>query len=198
MLRGFSPRRDHGDWTQDCSGTCTLPRPAKTARAPGSYVRETFDSFAAGFEQRLVGELDYRVPAELAELVRRHGAAAAPMDVLDLGCGTGLVGDALGPLAAMLAGVDLSPRMLEEARAKGRYSALHEADIADWLAGAADACFDLVIAADVFIYIGELEQVFRHCARVLRRPARVFGRDLRRRALAVAGLGSLRPVRPLP
>lgn len=147
------------------------------ARAPASYVRETFDAFAAGFEQRLLGELDYRVPAQLVELVRqRMGGTEGGLprlDVLDLGCGTGLVGDALGPLARSLVGIDLSARMLDEARRKACYTNLQQADIAGWLAGAPDACVDLVIAADVFIYIGDLDRVFADVSRTLR-PGGLF------------------------
>jgi predicted TPR repeat methyltransferase len=141
------------------------------ARAPAGYVRETFDAFAAGFERRVVGELGYRVPGLLAALVRSHGRPG--LDVLDLGCGTGLVGTALGPLAGSLVGVDLSPRMLEEAARKGCYTALHDADIAPWLAQAGPASFDLVVAADVFIYIGDLQGIFQEVRRLLR-PGGLF------------------------
>ncbi|MBM3345402.1 MAG: methyltransferase domain-containing protein [Betaproteobacteria bacterium] len=141
------------------------------ARAPESYVRETFDAFAGGFEQRLVGELDYRVPAQLVALARRRVGAAGGLDVLDLGCGTGLVGQSLerpGTLARSLVGIDLSTRMLDEARRKACYTSLQQADIAAWLAGAPGAHFDLVIAADVFIYFGELDAVFADVGRTLR------------------------------
>lgn len=141
------------------------------ARAPAGYVRETFDAFAAGFEHRVVDELGYRVPGLLVALVRSQGRSG--LDVLDLGCGTGLVGTALGPLARSLAGVDLSPRMLEEAARKGCYTALHDADIAPWLAQAGPASFDLVVAADVFIYIGDLQEIVREVRRLLR-PGGLF------------------------
>ena len=144
-------------------------------RAPDSYVRETFDAFAAGFEQRLVDELEYRVPQRLARLAM-PADRAPPVDVLDLGCGTGLVADALAGMrddAAMrLTGVDLSSRMLDEARRKGRYAALHEGDLTGWLTLAPAGSFDLVVAADVFIYIGELDAVFTAVARTLRAGGR--------------------------
>lgn len=142
------------------------------ARAPQSYVRETFDAFAAGFEQRVVGELGYRVPGLLADMARPCLGPAA--DVLDLGCGTGLAGEALRASSASLTGVDLSPRMLEVAAAKGCYTALHEAEVVSWLKDAAPESFDLVVAADVFIYIGDLEEVFAGVRRVLR-PGGLFG-----------------------
>jgi predicted TPR repeat methyltransferase len=139
---------------------------AGTPRAPQNYVRETFDAFAAGFEQRVVGQLGYRVPGLLAGIVKPLLPAAA--QVLDLGCGTGLAGDALRASGARLTGVDLSPRMLEVAAAKGCYQALHEADLMTWLQQSAPAAFDLVVAADVFIYIGDLDEVFAGVRRVLR------------------------------
>lgn len=150
--------------------------PTANPRAPDDYVRQTFDAFASGFEQRVVGELGYDVPQQLvalavrdglAQAVAREGGAESP--VLDLGCGTGLVGDALAaaPLKLRLIGVDLSSAMLAEATRKGRYQSLHNADVESWLGAAPAQTFSLIVAADVFIYIGELDTLFAHCARVL-------------------------------
>ena len=75
--------------------------------------------------------------------------------MLDLGCGTGLSGAALAPFARRLEGLDLSPRMLAEARKRGLYDALHEADLLDWLPGRPGA-FGLIAAADVLNYLGDL------------------------------------------
>jgi predicted TPR repeat methyltransferase len=125
------------------------------ARAPAGYVRELFDQFAPRFEAEL-GGLEYQTPALLAALLERAGVAPARrLRVLDLGCGTGLSGAALAPFARRLEGLDLSPRMLAEARKRGLYDALHEADLLDWLPRQA-ARFDLVVAADVLNYLGEL------------------------------------------
>ena len=82
---------------------------------------------------------------------------------LDLGCGTGLSGPLLRPLAERLTGVDLSGRMLEKARALGVYDALLQSDVVDYLAASSEAC-DAVVAADVFIYVGVLDEVFRRLA----------------------------------
>ncbi|TCZ65383.1 methyltransferase domain-containing protein [Roseicella aquatilis] len=125
-------------------------------RAPAAYVRDLFDAFAPRFEAELAGRLDYRTPALLAGLLARSGVAPARrLRVLDLGCGTGLSGAALAPFARRLEGLDLSPRMLAEARRRGLYDALHEADLLDWLP-AHPAGFDLVAAADVLNYLGDL------------------------------------------
>lgn len=130
-------------------------------------MRETFDAFAGEFDRHLVDDLDYRVPQQLAALLRGH-LGEARLDTLDLGCGTGLVGDALGALARSLVGINLSAQMLDVARRKGRYDVLHHADVTTWLATADPAAFDRVVAADVFIYLGDLERVFEEVAHCLR------------------------------
>ncbi len=145
---------------------------ASTARAPPEYVRATFDSFAAQFDRHLIDTLDYRIPEMLSSAVR---ALSPPeqMDILDLGCGTGLCGDCLRDLARRLVGVDLAPKMLEVARGRGCYQELANAEIGQYLPTQVRSSFDLVVAADVLIYIGDLGQVFGEVARVLR-PAGLF------------------------
>jgi predicted TPR repeat methyltransferase len=96
------------------------------------------------------------------------------LDILDLGCGTGLCGLALAKQKRRLVGVDLSEKMLTQARARDLYDELHLGEVHAWLRGAATARFDVVIAADVLIYIGALEELFREVARVLRNGGR-FG-----------------------
>lgn len=142
-------------------------RGTDTQRAPEQYTRRLFDGFAAHFDARLVGELDYRLPELLSGEVRAHGGADG-LRILDLGCGTGLCGPCLAPQCAHLAGVDLSPAMLEQARARGVYDELHEMDVIEFMRQAPELRYDAIIAADVFIYLGELSTVFSHVARLLR------------------------------
>lgn len=142
-------------------------RGASTAQAPPAYVRATFDGFARQFDRHLVDTLDYRIPQMLSSAVRGL-APPAQMDILDLGCGTGLCGDCLRDLARRLVGVDLAPKMLEVARGRGCYGELVQAEIGEFLPSQARASFDLVVAADVLIYIGDVSQVMREVARVLR------------------------------
>jgi predicted TPR repeat methyltransferase len=141
------------------------------ALAP-AYVRQLFDDYAGRFDAHLVDGLGYRAPQMLREAV----AAAAPGRfalALDLGCGTGLSGEAFRDLCARLEGCDLSPKMIAQARAKGVYDALAVADVVGFLdARPAGGC-DLVLAADVFVYLGDLAPTFAAAARALA-PGGVF------------------------
>jgi len=132
-------------------------------RAPAAFVRELFDAFAPRFDQDLAEALDYRTPALLAALLEGGQRAR----VLDLGCGTGLSGVALKPFAKRMEGLDLSPRMLDRARARGLYDALHEADLLDFLPRRA-AAHDLIAAADVLNYLGDLAPALAAMAAALK------------------------------
>jgi predicted TPR repeat methyltransferase len=131
------------------------------SHAPADYVRTVFDGYADRFESHLIG-LGYRIPGVMHAAIRRHlpldaGAMIGP--VLDLGCGTGMIGVALTGLnLGPLVGVDLSPRMLEQAASKRLYAELHESDVNVFLADDPRQ-WPLVLAADVFCYSGALESV---------------------------------------
>ncbi|MCR0980901.1 tetratricopeptide repeat protein [Roseomonas populi] len=138
------------------------------ARPSAAYVRNLFDNYAPRFDAELTGTLGYRTPEALAALLR--GAGLEPkggLDVLDAGCGTGLSGQALRPWAGRMTGVDLSPRMLEAALARGVYDALEEADLVEFLARHRGA-YDLVAAADVLNYLGDLAPALNAMAAALR------------------------------
>jgi predicted TPR repeat methyltransferase len=138
------------------------------ASAPADYIKGLFDQYAGHFDQHLVGVLGYRTPELLKDLLDEHlGGAAALASALDLGCGTGLCAPMLRPLARHLAGIDLSEKMLDKARESGLYDELACADIVDWLRRR-DAEWDLVLAADVLVYVGDLAPLFGQVARVLR------------------------------
>lgn len=131
---------------------------ATPQRAPQAYVRQLFDDYADRFDSALVGALDYRGPALLAEALERTLARTSGLAVLDAGCGTGLAAPALRPLAATLVGVDLSPAMVAKARERRIYDGLHEAELVEFLNRHPD-CYDLVVAADVMVYLGDLSPV---------------------------------------
>ena len=137
------------------------------ASAPAEYVAALFDGYAGEYDQHLTSTLQYRVPQALCALLAGRVPEGSVLNVLDLGCGTGLSGAALRGLARQLTGIDLSPRMLARTRERGFYDRLIEGDIVQVLAGQ-DASFDLVVAADVFVYIGDLEAVLASAGQVLR------------------------------
>jgi predicted TPR repeat methyltransferase len=141
---------------------------AAPAQAPPAYVRGLFDGYAAGFDEHLVEVLHYRAPQLIAQQVAALAAAAGrPFGAaLDLGCGTGLCAPLLAPHVAQLDGIDLSPTMLVQARTRGIYRHLVQADIAEHLQQCAER-YQLLVAADVFIYIGALDGVFGGARRVL-------------------------------
>jgi predicted TPR repeat methyltransferase len=132
--------------------------------APRQYVQSLFDGYAEGFQEHLVEVLKYRAPTVLVGGLRRtgHHFAAA----LDLGCGTGLCGPLLRDLTDRLDGIDLSRNMVDQAAASGTYDEVMQADLVQYLHDT-DRRYELVIAADVFVYVGALETVFEGAARVL-------------------------------
>lgn len=163
---------------------------AAPAAAPADYVAQLFDQYADGFDAHLTGELGYRVPELLRTLHTDLDSGRAALRVLDLGCGTGLSGLAFRDRAAHLAGVDLSPRMLDKARARGVYDELAVGEVVEALR-ARDAHWDLLVAADVFVYLGDLRAVLQAAARALRPGGRLLcsveTSDAARFALRAAG-----------
>jgi predicted TPR repeat methyltransferase len=137
------------------------------SRASDGYVRATFDDFAESFDRNLE-ELGYRAPQLLFDAVTQSGCLPRPaqLEVLDLGCGTGLCGPLLRPLARRLVGVDLSPNMLSRAAARAVYDQLNCAELTQWL-GSCGQQFDLGVAADVLCYFGDLHEAFDKVRSVL-------------------------------
>ncbi|HYF88855.1 tetratricopeptide repeat protein [Azospirillum sp.] len=131
-----------------------------------AYVRALFDRYADRFDQDLVGKLGYAAPDLLRAAVDRVVPAATGLRILDLGCGTGLAGVTFKPLAAHLAGVDLSPRMVEKARQRGLYDELGVGDVVEAMERSPGG-WDLLVAADVLVYIGDLVPVFAAAAHAL-------------------------------
>jgi predicted TPR repeat methyltransferase len=146
-------------------------------RSDPGYVRHLFDQFSADYDERMIGQLAYAAPQILFDLAGmvmpgRAGASARSvataygratlkksLAILDLGCGTGLAGAVFKPLAARLDGVDLSPAMIGKARARGIYDDLSVGDLETALA-ATGTRYDLILAADTLVYLGDLAAVF--------------------------------------
>lgn len=138
---------------------------------PPGYVRALFDQYAPRFDKTLVNDLDYCGPQVLlkAVLAARH-AAKLPVRfkrVVDLGCGTGLAAREFASMVDEFVGIDLSPGMIERARATGLYARLEVTDMLQGLHVEGDASAALILAADVFVYVPELQALLRETARVL-------------------------------
>jgi predicted TPR repeat methyltransferase len=141
------------------------------ADMPQAYVQVLFDQYAPRFETALVDDLGYRGPSLLFKAVLSVRAAAKKpaffKRTIDLGCGTGLAATAFAKNVDRFVGVDLSPRMIDRARATGLYAELEVADMTQGLRSKPDASADLILAADAMVYVSDLAPVLREAARVL-------------------------------
>jgi predicted TPR repeat methyltransferase len=133
---------------------------------PPDFVASLFDHYADLFDRHLVGTLNYQGPQLLYDAVARSGTPGK-MAIVDLGCGTGLCGVLFKPMAKVLIGVDLSSRMVNQARERKVYDALFVEEIGGFLAGRFNQ-FDLAIAADVLSYIGDLSGIFAAASQALK------------------------------
>jgi predicted TPR repeat methyltransferase len=136
------------------------------SRASAEYIRYNFDRLAPDFDNNL-RRVGYCGPQIVAAGLQARIDAEAPLDVLDAGCGTGLCGPLLRPLACRLVGVDLSGRMIEKARACAAYDQLIVQEISEFMT-ARPASFDVVVCIDTFIYFGELQEPMNAARRCLR------------------------------
>jgi predicted TPR repeat methyltransferase len=129
------------------------------SRFPEAYVRHLFDQFSATYDQTMVHDLDYRAPQILRSLADMLMIGFdGPLTILDLGCGTGLGGEAFKSVARRLDGVDLSPLMIERAKGKGIYSELVAEDLEAFLENSRRQ-YDLLVAADAVVYFGDLSRL---------------------------------------
>jgi predicted TPR repeat methyltransferase len=142
-------------------------------RASDESMVQEFDYFSANYDAKMRERLRYEAPEQLIELLWSEVGDATDLDLLDLGCGTGLVGVGLKPKAAFLAGIDISSGMLALARERGIYDLLEEAEITGWLesggaSGDAVRTFDAVTACDCLVYFGDLSRVVQSVAKRLK------------------------------
>ena len=136
------------------------------AHQPAELNRNLFDRAAHIFDQQLVQGLRYHLPRQVAQkILKLH--PDRKLTLLDLGCGTGLLGLHLGKIQGSLRGVDISPKMLEQASGRGVYDSLELADLHDTLRNAADQSYNIVTALDVCVYAGDLSETVPAAARVL-------------------------------
>jgi predicted TPR repeat methyltransferase len=138
---------------------------------PAAYVRALFDQYAPKFESALAEDLGYRGPALLFKAVLSVRAAIRKPAIfkraIDLGCGTGLAATAFAAQVDEFFGIDLSPRMIERARATGLYAKVEVAEMAEALRGEPDASADLILAADAAVYLSDLASLLAEADRVL-------------------------------
>src|SRR5258705_9256994 len=138
---------------------------------PRAYVQVLFDQYAPRFESSLVDGLGYRGPALLFKAVLSVRATARKPAFfrrgIDLGCGTGLAAAAFAGEVDHFTGIDLSPLMIDRARATGHYADLEVADMAQGLRGKPDASADLILAADAMVYVADLAPILFEAQRVL-------------------------------
>lgn len=160
------------DYAEVAYMMAALQDAAAPAAAPQEYVTALFDQYAEEFDAHLAGTLGYRTPVMLRDLFERCGGGGG-LQVLDLGCGTGLSGMAFRDVAAHLAGIDLSARMLDKARQRAVYDMLATGEAVAVLQTLQQS-LDLLLAADVFVYIGDLAPVFAAAHQVLRPGGRLL------------------------
>jgi predicted TPR repeat methyltransferase len=136
-------------------------------RASNAFVEKTFDAFAASFEAKLQS-LAYRAPDLVVATLADAGISAdRRLEILDIGCGTGLCGTLLRPYASRLVGVDLSAKMLALARKKDVYTDLQQCELTEFLRARPDA-FDVMVSADTLVYFGDLREFCDAAAGALR------------------------------
>ena len=132
-------------------------------RSDAGYVRHLFDQFATDYDVRMISQLGYAAPRILRELAAMVLGPREGLAILDLGCGTGLSGLAFKDMARRLDGIDLSPVMIEKAAARRIYDHLAVGDIEAPPGGD----YDLWLAADTLVYLGDLTQILAAAARSL-------------------------------
>jgi predicted TPR repeat methyltransferase len=155
LVGQFRLRRDPDDAVQRYMNSAVAGE--QLPRAPVDYVERHFDRLAPGFDRKLVDSLQYRGPEIMAQMIAVHRRRFD--HILDLGCGTGLAAKPLSQFGGAAIGVDLSAAMLLQAEERRFYSELRKAEAIEFLA-ARPAKFDLIFAADVLVYIGDLRAFF--------------------------------------
>jgi predicted TPR repeat methyltransferase len=149
------------DDAQGAAARLALIGRADAPRAlPQAYVARLFDDYAPRFEKHLTDNLSYRAPALIAEALSAVAPARRFASALDLGCGTGLMGAPLRERVDRLAGVDLSAAMIAKAGVRDLYDRLVVGDASAMLGREPPGSFDLIIAADALVYIGDLARLF--------------------------------------
>ncbi len=136
-------------------------------QASESYVREVFDQFSDHYEASLTDKLSYDLPTKLLAFTRRYTAKEGFSAMLDLGCGTGLVGETFKTICRSMTGVDISAKMISIAAGKQLYDSLYVSEILKFLQRSEAVTYDLMISGDVFPYFGDLQPLFECSGRLI-------------------------------
>jgi len=147
-------------------------------RASDRTIQQIYKGFARTFETRLVDDLKYQGPERLWEAIHAVVGDKTGLSMVDIGCGSGLAGVRLRPIASTMSGVDLSPEMLELARKREIYDRLENAEITEWLEKTPEQ-FDLITSCDCLIYFGDLHRITAAAAKRLK-PGGAFAFSLER------------------
>ena len=148
-------------------GSRSLGEATRPVRCRKAYVARLFDDYAPRFDEHLTKNLGYRAPALIAEALSAVASDRRFASALDLGCGTGLMGETLRGRIDHLTGVDLSAAMIAKARERGLYDRLVVGDAAAMLDREPPGISDLIVAADALVYVGDLAPLFAAVARAL-------------------------------
>mmetsp|Transcript_43169 Transcript_43169/g.136519 ORF Transcript_43169/g.136519 Transcript_43169/m.136519 type:complete len:289 (+) Transcript_43169:621-1487(+) len=153
-----------------------------TEKENAEYARILFDDYAEKFEEELTQQLDYKVPEQIVELllqnVMNHSSLSSPdqiswNSVLDAGCGSGLVGEAIHEYTDRIFGVDISQEMVKKTRerrcADGQkmYTMVEDQELVAYMRAQGESSFDAIVAADVLCYFGDLVDFFKEARRIL-------------------------------
>lgn len=136
------------------------------ASIPATLMEQHFDEYASAFDQHLVRGLHYTLPKDVADMIRAWHPDNK-VDVLDLGCGTGLLGACLGPMEGVMVGVELSTAMIQQAHRHGVYHKFHQVNLVDALQATPQNEYHVIAALDVLIYIGPLDALVTDAMRIL-------------------------------
>jgi predicted TPR repeat methyltransferase len=140
---------------------------APPPRASNECILQIFNDFSSHYDAKMRDNLSYQAPERIQEIIRAEIGDARGLDILDIGCGTGLSGVGLKERAACLVGIDLSPEMIEVAQEREIYDQLEIAEITEWL-DQTEGQFDLIVACDCLVYFGDLQPVAAGAAKRLK------------------------------
>jgi ubiquinone/menaquinone biosynthesis C-methylase UbiE len=123
--------------------------------------RQYYDAFSEGYDRNRDRGYHKLIDDQAAELVRRVGERK---ELLEVGCGTGLVLERTARFARRAVGIDLSPGMLSRARQRGLD--VHEASATSL--PFADASFDVAYSFKVLSHVPQLDVALAEMLRVVR------------------------------